>query len=65
VAIAWYDPRRMIQISRFLIYYGSISSVMHKQITVGVFFMIALTAIGTIEQAVQSVTKRYRPGWWR
>jgi hypothetical protein len=44
----------MIQISRFLIYYGSISSIMHKQITVGVFFMIALTAIGTIEQAVQS-----------
>ncbi len=27
---------------------------MHKQITVGAIFMIALTAIGTIEQAVQS-----------
>jgi hypothetical protein len=48
-------PHYMIQMSYIL---PVTSGLMHKQITVGVIVMIALTAIGTTNQAVQSQLER-------
>jgi hypothetical protein len=64
VAIVRYDSPLcdMIQLSRFSYILWDISSVMHKQIMVGVSVMIALTAIGTIEQAVQFQLQKSNSG---